>query len=121
MGLPGMEGMIVSHVNRFNLSRPEDHQPLDPNTPPPNAHGEKLFLIKLQYGGGNFLIYDRQRTMNVFFLEGKDPIVFQKVRQEVESPRGGFAGLKMYRWAKRESDWGLSVCLDKEPRDEIKW
>lgn len=118
--------MVATVVNRFDSSfKDERTRPWDPNTPAPNVHGDKLFLIKLQLAeeenGDNFLIYDRQRTSEAFFLEKTDPAGFQKLREEVQGPRGGYHGRKMYRWAKRVSDWELSLCLDKEPREKIAW
>jgi hypothetical protein len=41
---------------------------------------------------------------------------------DVEVQRTGYMGVKAYRWAKRVSDWEVSVCLDRGPGvDEIQW
>lgn len=112
--------MVPILVNRFNLVQKNDINP-DPERKPRNAHGNKLFLIKLQLAPDNMLIYDRQRTFQVYFLKDKNPVIFRKFQREMEGPRGGYYGRKMYRWAKRTGDWELSVCLDKEPQEEIKW
>lgn len=125
--MPGHEGMYSSPVNRFNFSTnlADRVKKIDEKQPPENAHGDKLFLIKMQIAGpvgeSHFLVYDRQRSMDVFYIEKKDPVMFRRFRDEVQGPRGGYFGMKMYRWAKRISDWELSICLDRQPEEEIKW
>ncbi|EMD36741.1 hypothetical protein CERSUDRAFT_50971 [Gelatoporia subvermispora B] len=125
---PAMEGMFYTSVNRFNLHQAATDRIRKPDnsTPPPNLHGEKVFLVKLQLGvggpaGSNLMIYDRQRSCEVYFMRETDPRLFLEFKAEVEGPRRKYGGIKMYRWAKRISDWELSVCLDREPLNEIKW
>ncbi|KAJ3542898.1 hypothetical protein NM688_g5924 [Phlebia brevispora] len=114
----------TANVNRFNTSRRDETSRLA-DGPPDNIHENNPFLIKLQIGGikdiGNFLIYDRQRSFQVNFIQTANREVFQKLKDEAEGPRGGPLGLKMYRWAKRTGDFELSVCLDRAPQEEIKW
>ncbi len=92
---------------------------------PPNMHGDKLFLVKIQAGMGTettMLIYDRNRTFKeVFFFLEDDPETHAAVLAEIRGPRGGYGGLKMYRWAKRTGDRQLSICLDRPPTMPIAW
>ncbi|OCH86730.1 hypothetical protein OBBRIDRAFT_796890 [Obba rivulosa] len=126
---PALEGMYMSTLNRFNMQqRPAGpiRKP-DNSTPPPNIHGQNIFLMKLQIGygpaagGPQAMIYDRQRSFEAYFMEATSPQVFQELKDEMRGPRAKYGGVKMYRWAKRVSDWELSVCLDREPQTEIKW
>ena len=45
--------------------------------------------------------------------------VFDKVADEMS--RTGFLGAKMFRWAKRTGEWEMSVCLDREPKENVQW
>ncbi len=129
MSMPGTQGMVGQLINRRDniqsLSAPVQYG--DEN-PPQDAYGNRLFLVKIQYthspGEGTSLIYDRKRTCMVYFLENKAPEQFKRFRAEVTGPRSGHYGqgmFKMYRWAKRVSEWELSVCLDKVPEADIQW
>ena len=41
---------------------------------------------------------------------------------EMAGPRGGYQGLKMYRWARRTSEWELNICLDRvPPQTDTNW
>ncbi|RDX41978.1 hypothetical protein OH76DRAFT_1467037 [Lentinus brumalis] len=84
-----------------------------------------LFLVKIQAGMGTettMLIYDRNRTFKeVFFFLEDDPETHAAVLAEIRGPRGGYGGLKMYRWAKRTGDRQLSICLDRPPTMPIAW
>lgn len=64
-------------MNRFDLVQSLDvktgTEPLYDNTPPLNIHGDKVFMVKLQapMGGSmpdNILIYDRQRSFQVYLM-----------------------------------------------------
>ena len=92
-------------------------------TPPPNVYGAKPFLLKLQIStdAANMMLYDRQRNMQGYFVRADDPMLFRDVREEMEGPRGGHAGLKMYRVCKRVGDFELSVCVDREPSEPVRW
>ncbi|RPD60626.1 hypothetical protein L226DRAFT_506562 [Lentinus tigrinus ALCF2SS1-7] len=92
------------------------------NGPPPNIHGEKTFLVKLQAPEGAFLIYDRRKSFHsVFFWREDDPTIYDQCIAEIRGPRIVYGGRKMYRWARRTGDFQLSVCLDREPNTVIKW
>lgn len=124
--LPGTEGMVGIALNRYdNAQSMPGPEKLNGKILPPNVHGDKMFLIKLQANGSrNFLIYDRKRTFTIYFVENESPAIFKKFEEEISGPRGQHYGgplYKMYRWAKRVGDWELSVCLDKEPQADIKW
>ena len=82
-------------------------------------------MVKIQAGMGTettMLIYDRQRSFKeAYFVLADDPPTHSAVLAEIRGPRGGYDGLKMYRWAKRTGDYQLSVCLDREPAAPILW
>ncbi len=103
-------------LNRFNFSK-KNAISKRVNDPPPNRYGRAVFVIKFQISmetTGHFMLYDRHQTMRVYVLQEQDLDLFQKFKEEMEGPRGGYMGRKMYRWAKRTSDFELSVCLDRE-------
>ncbi|TFY69765.1 hypothetical protein EVJ58_g251 [Rhodofomes roseus] len=123
--LPGMEGMYAVPLNRHSsraTNAMNTPRQLDSSVLQPNPHGSRLFLVKLQASLGgtpsSIMVYDRQRSIDVYI---HDPEVFDDMLREMRGPRGGYGGVKMYRWAKRISDWELSICMDKEPQTEIKW
>ena len=67
-------------------------------------------------------MYDRQHSFGeVFFAMEDSPEAYAAFVREVQGPRGGYQGGKMYRWARRTGEKELTVCLDKEPTTEIKW
>ncbi|KAI0356850.1 hypothetical protein OH77DRAFT_1477050 [Trametes cingulata] len=130
--LPGLEGLRYSStINQYtNLTRMmDDHQTTtlqDTERPYPNAHGDNPFVVKLQVGLGgrptHMMVYDRQRSFNsVYVTIGDNPREFAELVAEMEGPRGGFGGLKMYRWAKRTGDWELSICVDRPPQGDVRW
>ncbi|KAI0943561.1 hypothetical protein AcW1_002697 [Taiwanofungus camphoratus] len=124
---PEMEDMYATTVNRFTTrGAPAGAISRKTNAvPPPSVHGARLFLVKLQLGAGGsagrVLVYDRQRSLEVHILRERAPVPFGEIQAEMAGPRGGYRGVKMYRWARRVGDWELSLCLDKEPQTEIKW
>ncbi|KAI0689810.1 hypothetical protein C8T65DRAFT_721316 [Cerioporus squamosus] len=71
-------------------------------------------------GWAYMTIYDRKRSFQGFMLR-KDNPAFDEFYMEMLGPRGGFEGMKMYRWAKRTGDWELTVCLDRQPQLDTKW
>ncbi|KAI0372563.1 hypothetical protein BV20DRAFT_964170 [Pilatotrama ljubarskyi] len=129
---PGMEKMHISTINQYtDLTRMKGDSGSmtvgDPNKPFPNTHGDKPFLVKLQVGLGGpgltgIMVYDRQRSFNqVYVTHWDNPVAFEELVEEMEGPRGGFGGLKMYRWAKRTGDWELSICVDRQPQTDVRW
>ena len=65
------------------------------------------------------LVYDCQRSLQVYLLEKADPPLFQRLKDAME--RDGYKGLKMYRWARRTGSSELSICLDNPPKEDIIW
>ena len=135
-GVPGMEGMYMAHINNrtstaFGLQGDGGAtiQPADGSgPPPPNVYGDRPFLVKFQVGLGgagladNMMLYDRKRTAQAFVHLDDDAWAFAELVKEMEGPRGGHGGLKMYRWARRVGDWELSICLDRAPgAAETRW
>ncbi|KAI0767664.1 hypothetical protein C8Q74DRAFT_970140 [Fomes fomentarius] len=104
--------------NSMNMLRPVDQDIV--HIPPPNVHGERTFLIKIQTPmnprNPGFMIYDRHKSFgSVFFCQQDNPELYREFLVETRGPRGGYGGHKMYRWARRTGDFELSVCLDKAP------
>ncbi|KAM5546042.1 hypothetical protein V8D89_000168 [Ganoderma adspersum] len=130
--LPGMEGGYMALLNKFSSGAmgfqeraSQTYQP-DDSQAPPNDHGDNLFLIKMQIGVGaappqHMMLYDRKRSFQLWWFRAQNPATFQEFCAEMEGPRGGYGGLKMYRWAKRTGDWEFSICLDREPLTDTKW
>ncbi|EIW53186.1 uncharacterized protein TRAVEDRAFT_52321 [Trametes versicolor FP-101664 SS1] len=98
-----------------------------PSTPHANVHADKPFLVKLQVGlagpgRDNIVVYDRLRSFSQVYVSRRDdPATFADLVAEMAGPRGGYGGVKMYRWAKRTGDWELSICVDRKPETDIKW
>ncbi|KAM5546031.1 hypothetical protein V8D89_000157 [Ganoderma adspersum] len=132
--MPGMEGKYMAHINHrtstsLGLERGMTFQQADASAPPPpNAYGDRPFLVKLQIGlsgagvAESMMLYDRKRTAQAFVHLDDDAWTFAELVKEMKGLRGGHGGLKMYRWAKRVGDWELSVCLDRAPgAAETRW
>ena len=134
---PGFENMYTTNINRFasSLSPHTSIKKPDPNTPLLNIHGSRVFLIKMQFAEmrgtphhgrpvpKNMMIYDRKRSVDGYFVQDDDDVeLFEEFEYEMKmTPRGTPRAVKMYRYAKRVSDWELSVCLDKLPQTVIRW
>ncbi|KAI0672104.1 hypothetical protein C8Q78DRAFT_971565 [Trametes maxima] len=133
--IPGTEGMHQAVINRYStMTRAED---IPANTlpkrgsgelvPPPNTQGDKPFLMKIQvglHGPGRdiMMLYDRQRSFGqVWTVRMDGPATFADLVAEMAGPRGGYGGVKMYRWAKRTGDWEFTICVDRQPETDIKW
>jgi hypothetical protein len=125
-----MPGMYQFVMNRFDSPQRMDVQngTGNPNNtdPPPNIHGDKVFMIKLQTpantGGNvpkNIFIYDRQKSFQVYMKAEDDPDAFREVALAIRTT--GWKGLKMYRWAKRTGDFELTVCFDRAPEKDPPW
>ncbi len=84
--------------------------------------GETFARNVCRSGRDNLAVYDRQRSFSqVYVVRADGPAAFADLVAEMAGPRGGFGGLKMYRWAKRTGDWELSICVDRKPETDIKW
>lgn len=126
--MPRYEHCAQESVSRKGVTHPQTLSTLriPTSSPPPNVHGDKVFMIKVQAGMDKttttILIYDRHRSFKeVYFVEADDPATHAAVLAEIKGPRGGYDELKMYRWAKRTGDNLLSVCLDRAPTSPILW
>ncbi|KAF8066677.1 hypothetical protein FPV67DRAFT_1449840 [Lyophyllum atratum] len=110
-------------VNRFDTMHDVQAQVehTDPKAPPPNVHGDKVFLVKFQISLSQFgsdasmLLYDRQKSFQVYWKKAEDPRIFA----EAEKAMGD--KLKIYRWARRVGDYQLSVCFDRTPETDPVW
>jgi len=110
-------------INRFDSMHDVQAQveQTDPNAPPPNVHGDKVFLVKFQISLSQFgsnasmLLYDRQKSFQVYWKKAEDPRIFA----EGEKAMGD--KLKIYRWARRVGDYQLSVCFDRTPETDPVW
>ncbi|KAH8798446.1 hypothetical protein DL96DRAFT_1639411 [Flagelloscypha sp. PMI_526] len=111
----------TDHIHKVNSAKKPEV--------PSNIHGEKPFVIKLQSGvlpgarkgGRNMMIYDRQRSFQLYFDEPEnDARVFDQVLYEMHT-NGVSGGMKMYRYAKRTGDWEISLCVDRGPVGEVPW
>ena len=127
--LPGMEQLHMVNLNKYStvqsLKRKDDTRKRGEDPPPPDVWGGRVFGVKFQVGLGgsmptNMMMYDRKRSFQVFATLEDNGAVFLDCVEEVMGPRGGFGGVKMYRWVRRMGDWEFSVCLDRETTD-TKW
>ena len=130
---PGEGGLPKPRSTRLDVNHPRPWAdadctwPHEDDPPPPNIHGDKPFLVKMQaplvvWAYTAFLVYDRQHSFGEVFFSAQDGLeTYAAFMEEVQSPRGGYRGGKMYRWARRTGERELTVCLDKEPTTEIKW
>ena len=62
-----------------------------------------------------------QNPLDVHFLQSESLEPFDEMRCGMQEPQGDYGSAKMYRWARRISDWELHVCGDEEPQTNIKW
>lgn len=123
--------LYISYVNNQGTMNPTTVTP--DNDAPPNVHGDKPFLIKIQKPltrvpglavsddvnvPPSLLIYDRQRSFRAHAIEADNPQAYPKAIREVMM---GKTKVKIYRWAKRVGDFELSVCLDRGPEPEPTW
>ncbi len=139
-GIPGTNEMTSSSIGTTDATSTGDSlgspraaraYPLDKDSPPPNVHGDRIFLVEIQYNRAqdsrltdSFLIWDRTRSCIGYFFYDKDPRAFEQFREEIEGTRGEVCGVemrRMYRWAKRVGEWELSVCLDRVPDEGTGW
>ncbi|KAH9848072.1 hypothetical protein C2E23DRAFT_740226 [Lenzites betulinus] len=131
---PGMEGMYTAFVNRYTGTTSIRDIPVSippevgqAPVPPPDVHGDRPFIVKLQVGltgpgRDTIVVYDRQRSFSHAYVARMDnPAMFEELVTEMVGPRGGYGGVKMYRWAKRSGDWTFEICVDRQPEADIKW
>lgn len=93
---------------------------------PPNVHGDRPFVVKLQTGanrdlmGGHSLqISDRKESFLLYF-EDDQSMLEPRLNLTDQSVEGTIA-VQFYRWALRTSDEELKVCIDVPPSNAILW
>ncbi|KAG2012042.1 hypothetical protein CC2G_012090 [Coprinopsis cinerea AmutBmut pab1-1] len=107
-----------THGSSSSHNRIKEVQPSDI---PPNVHGSKVFLAKFQVSlfqfgpQSHFLIYDRQRSFQIFWKAKEDMEAFQVAMKALGDE------LKMYRFVKRTGDYSMSVCFDRPPAENPPW
>ena len=143
MKQPGNEDCNVEFYSRTITNSPQDMEmiinkhlrvlrPFDPsaNLAPPNVHGDKTFLVKIQlppsvgFDPSGLMIYDRHRSFKeVFFCREDDPELYREFFAESHGPRtlSASKGRKMYRWARRTGEFELTICLDRKPSLDTMW
>ena len=86
--------------------------------PPPDIHNGQIFLAKFQMSLGtatNAMIYDRQRSFQLFWFRATNPELFDQARTMMGSIP------KFYRWVRRVGDYEMEVCLDRAPQSDPLW
>lgn len=96
-----------------------------------NTHGTDPFVLKIHIDppGNGFLMYDQDYGLKAIFasfqvagstlLDLETVSRFREACKKQGKPNGG---KKVYMWAKRTSDWEVSITLDKFPKQEnISW
>ncbi|KZS94837.1 hypothetical protein SISNIDRAFT_452974 [Sistotremastrum niveocremeum HHB9708] len=119
--LTGAEALPLAgerNINRFSRFDDVDEETTLPIGPPQNVHGGKRFVVKIQVNMGSSRVYDRRLSLDFFLSAQRDPVNYMKLCIAAGT---GFKGLKCYRWAKRVSDWELSICLDRPLPQDPKW
>lgn len=120
-----VDGKVVAIVNNSAHSA-EGRRPSKATDPPPNVHGDKAFIVKLQRplvhprdeGQMTMLVYDQDRTLQGHITATDNPQVWREALQLM--PFGSSIS-KVYCWAKRCADWQLSLCLDREVGTAPHW
>lgn len=90
---------------------------------PANVHEDKAFLVKLQRPLSDqqkfrfpIMVYDRNRSFQGHIAPEDNVSTWDAIVAQMPPSK-----LKIYRWAKRVSDWQLSLCLDREPSETPQW
>ncbi|KAG7091274.1 hypothetical protein E1B28_010323 [Marasmius oreades] len=123
--------LVANYLNNQNPFHPSAYksktevQSADPTSLPPNIHGDRPFLVKIQCPfnpvlrslGGSMLIYDRQRSFHAHFSAADDQATYDEAMKQP----GMATQLKIYRWAKRVGDCQLSICFDRPPSKDPLW
>jgi hypothetical protein len=115
--------VVMSQKSPIQLSSPTVIRD-DTKTCPPNAHGSEPFIIKLQIdvqGRSHILIYDQKRTIEFqLFRSNYPPDIWMALDQTLMA-HGLLGGVKLFIWARRKSNWELSLALDRLPESTIPW
>ncbi|VDB84565.1 unnamed protein product [Peniophora sp. CBMAI 1063] len=108
-----------AHLQRLNGLQPR-----------PDVHGDRTFLLKVQYvqtdhngdppNPPQYVVHDRERSLEGYLRsKGRDSPWTTLVKQIPPMA----VGEKIYRWARRTGDWELNICLDREPQgvETLSW
>ena len=100
-------------ADNWTTSRPQE------NTPIQERQG-KVFLAKFQIGlseiaASNVMIYDRQRSFQLFWSRDSNPSLFDDATKMMA---GQF---KIYRWVRRVGKDEMRVCFDRSPAKNPVW
>jgi hypothetical protein len=116
-------GMYEGHFNmRSGEMFDKGKRNQDADAVPPNVHGSKPFVIKMQntVSRSPMMMHDRARS----FVGGwnrhttSEVVAFDKVDEVIKT---GAYGMKVFMWARRVGPWELSVALNKLPDQNLKW
>ncbi|VDB84567.1 unnamed protein product [Peniophora sp. CBMAI 1063] len=117
--------LIDTSSSAFKLKKPKMHGGDEDSDAPQNKHGDKAFLIKIQRLKDNIgmpelppfhLFYDRFRTTKGYLEPESNEVAWPAL----EGAMLPGLNVKMYCWARRVGEWGLSICLDRHPQDAEK-
>lgn len=94
------------------------------DAPPPNVHGEHMFLVKLQRPAspdaqGGIVMYDRMRSVTGHIMKDANENFWEEILKKMpfESSVGS-----MYFWARRIGVWRIAVCVDcKVDNQGLRW
>lgn len=97
-----------------------------PREPPPNIHADKPFLVSIMFGGPSptsplgIAAFDWQYSLLVHVEPEGQVEAYEHIAIEILTKKESYVHL--WRWAKRVSDWELSICVDREPSDDdVPW
>ena len=92
--------------------------------PPPNNHGSNVFLIKMQMEmqhRSSIMIYDQSRAFQIDLHKARIAPDIWNIFDRLMLEKGISSGLKIFLWAKRKSEWELSVAIDPTPNQTVGW
>lgn len=118
--MAAMSGLYSTNINRYDDLDDEgsvqDGKSRDKI--PSNIHGDDYHVVKLQLplgGSSHMLVYDREKSFQLFFRRDKNPDAFTDLVLEMGT------WPKLYRWAQRVDDWEWRICVDREPQPAPRW
>jgi hypothetical protein len=122
-------GLFQSSISLNHNSPVQLHSPMDTirhstGTPPPNAHGSQPFIIKLQVdvaSRSTLLVYDQMRSLQFQVFRHDCPPALWEALDQTLMAHGLLGGLKLFVWARRKSNWELSLALDRLPELTFPW
>ncbi|KAJ3515704.1 hypothetical protein NLJ89_g1592 [Agrocybe chaxingu] len=110
-----------SMINRLDTLNHPPSSKVSDGKPPADIHNGKVFLAKFQIslagmsGGAHIMIYDRQRSFQLFWLRASNVALFERAKAMMGHK------LKFYRWIRRVGDYGMDVCFDRAPEADPLW